>query len=143
MMRTKIHPCSLAILGSLSLLALACRNAARPTAVEGAPLYKRNGCASCHGQTGHGDGPIADTLVPHPRDFRDTSAFKYGTDVTAIAATLARGIANGDTGAPSVGHPEHERRSMPRFDHLTEHERESLALFVISLRESPLERTTP
>ena len=95
-----------------------------PTAAVGRELYASNGCASCHGANGHGDGPVAKTLVPPPRDFRDASAFKNGTDVAAIAATLASGLSR-DGG------------SMPQFKHLTRDERASLALYVISLRTFP------
>jgi high-affinity iron transporter len=89
---------------------------------EGRALYEANGCVSCHGLQGHGDGPVGKTLTPAPRDFRDAGAFKNGTDVAAIARTLAAGLSvNGG--------------QMPRFSHLTEAERRSIALFVISLRE--------
>jgi high-affinity iron transporter len=100
----------------------ACGGAAKPSSAEGRSLYGENGCANCHGPAGHGDGPVAKTLVPRPRDFRDAAAFKNGIDVSAIAKTLADGLAT--NGA-----------AMPRFNHLTERERRSLALFVTSLHE--------
>jgi len=57
-------------------------------------------------------------------------AFKNGTDVSAIAATIEEGLTiNGSR--------------MPPFNHLTERERQSIALFVISLRGHSAERTTP
>ncbi len=99
-------------------------------------LYAENGCASCHGASGRGDGPVGQTLDPRPRDFQDVAAFKRGFDVEAIAHTLATGIlvpaapATGATGAPS-----HHQQGMPKFDHLSEVERQSLALFVISLHD--------
>jgi high-affinity iron transporter len=121
----------------------ACRET-RPTAAEGASLYRQNGCVTCHGRTGHGDGPIAATLSARPRDFRDASAFKNGTSVEAIVSTLATGMGDGNTAPEHRGHgPEHEQRVMPRFDHLTEHERRSIAMFVISLRSPSDERTQP
>jgi high-affinity iron transporter len=93
---------------------------------EGRALYEANGCVSCHGLQGHGDGPVGKTLTPAPRDFRDAGAFKNGTDGAAIARTLAAGLSvNGG--------------QMPRFSHLTEAERRSIALFVISLREQERE----
>lgn len=104
------------------LLALGACREARPTVDEGRVSYHANGCANCHGPTGQGDGPVGKTLATHPRDFRDPSGFKNGIDVSAIAATLAAGLTR--NGA-----------QMPKFDHLTEHERESIALFVISLRD--------
>ena len=80
-----------------------------------------NGCATCHGPDGHGDGRIASSLDPRPRDFRDSSAFKNGTSAVAIARTIAEGIPGGG--------------AMPIFDHFTEWERGSLALYISSLRE--------
>jgi hypothetical protein len=92
-----------------------------PSADAGRLLYGSNGCAMCHGAQGHGDGKMGGTLDPRPRDFRDAAAFKNGTDIEAIAQTIASGV--------SVG------GRMPGFSHLTKVERRSLALFVISLRD--------
>jgi high-affinity iron transporter len=89
--------------------------------IEGKALYRENGCGTCHGASGHGDGPVAKTLDPRPRDFRDQAAFKNGIDVGAIARTI-------ETGVPQGGR-------MPQFSHLMERERRSLALYVITLRE--------
>ena len=36
-------------------------------------------CASCHGDTGKGDGPVGAALQPPPRDF-SVGDFKYDTD---------------------------------------------------------------
>jgi len=120
----------------ITLLAtiVGCAQRPLPTLKEGRMLYAENGCASCHGSEGHGDGPVSQTLDPRPRDFRDVAAFKRGFDVEAIAHTLATGIlvdaapASGATGAPS-----HHQQGMPKFAHLSEVERQSLALYVISL----------
>lgn len=38
------------------------------TPLSGAEIYMRN-CAGCHGEEGAGDGPVADSFDPHPRDF--------------------------------------------------------------------------
>ena len=103
-----------------ALVATCACGGASPSIDEGRSLYGTNGCVNCHGAAGHGDGPIAKTLVPAPRDFRDAAAFKNGTEVMAIARTLADGLATNGAG-------------MPRFDHLTEYERRSIALFVRSL----------
>ncbi|MBL8137642.1 MAG: c-type cytochrome [Acidobacteria bacterium] len=114
----------------------ACEQGPLPTQKEGRMLYAENGCASCHGPAGRGDGPVGQTLDPRPRDFQDVAAFKRGFDVEAIARTLATGIlvpaapARGATGAPS-----HHQQGMPKFDHLSEVERQSLALYVISLHD--------
>jgi copper(I)-binding protein len=91
-----------------------------PTAAEGERLYRANGCATCHGAAGHGDGPVGRTLQPPPRDFRNAAAFKGARDADGIALTLAAGV-------PAGG-------SMPLYAHLTNHERASIARYVISLR---------
>jgi high-affinity iron transporter len=118
-----------AVLVWVCLAAPACGSLSAGSADEGRALYGSNGCVTCHGQAGHGDGPVAKTLVPAPRDFRDAGAFKNGTDVPAIARTLDEGLARNGVG-------------MPRFNHLTEHERRSIALFVRSLHEDVSERTS-
>ena len=91
---------------------------------QGSVLYATNGCAACHGQEGRGDGPIAKTLKPPPRNFRDRAAFKNGTDPDSVAKTIATGLTR-DGG------------QMQSYMHLSERERSLLARFVISLREVP------
>lgn len=106
----------------LSGLAVAC--ASGGSTGRGRELYAENGCASCHGPAGRGDGPVGKTLTPPPRDFKNDASYRRGTDERSIAATLEIGIA--ENGA-----------KMPAFAHLTEHERLSLAAYVISLRNTP------
>lgn len=120
---------------TVAALGAACAPAAPlPTAREGRALYAENGCASCHGSSGRGDGPVASTLDPRPRDFHDVAAFKRGFDVPAIAQTLATGIlVAAPEGTGESGAPLHHKQGMPKFDHLSETERQSLALYVMSL----------
>ena len=110
-----------------ALLVTACgrdQTAVRAAEIEqGKGLYAANGCGTCHGATGRGDGPVARTLSPPPRDFRDASAFKNGTDPTSVANTIATGLTR-DGG------------QMQSYFHLSERERFLLARFVISLHES-------
>jgi len=106
----------------------------RSASVEvGRDLYRQNGCASCHGVEGHGDGSVAATLPTKPRDFRDVSAFKQGADVAQIARTIAIGMA--EPGQRRWPGEKHHTQVMPQFDHLSQWERRSLAAFVISLRD--------
>ena len=91
---------------------------------QGRVLYAANGCGTCHGLTGRGDGPIGKTLSPPPRDFRDAAAFKNGSDPSSVANTIATGLTR-DGG------------QMQSYFHLSDRERHLLARFVISLRESP------
>jgi len=111
----------------VSVCAAACaRQAADSTAQDierGKSLYAANGCGTCHGLIGRGDGPIAKTLSPPPRDFRDARAFKNGTDPASVANTIATGLTR-DGG------------QMQSYFHLSDRERHLLARFVISLRES-------
>ena len=110
-----------------ALFATACgrdQTAVRAAEIEqGKGLYAANGCGTCHGATGRGDGPVARTLSPPPRDFRDASAFKNGADPTSVANTIATGLTR-DGG------------QMQSYFHLSDRERFLLARFVISLRES-------
>jgi mono/diheme cytochrome c family protein len=102
-----------------------------PSVSEGRSLYEANGCASCHGRYGHGDGPSAATLPSRPIDLQDASLFKRGSSEDAIANTLAEGIPLPHSVAAL--HASHHELLMPKFDHLTEAERHSIALYVISL----------
>jgi cytochrome c oxidase cbb3-type subunit 2 len=59
---------------------------------DGRTIY-RNRCAGCHGDSGHGDGPAAAFLNPHPRDFttgnyeiRSTESGSLPTDADLIAS---------------------------------------------------------
>lgn len=122
--------CVVAVLVAVS----ACEQRPLPTLREGRTLYAENGCASCHGPEGRGDGPVAQTLDPRPRDFHDVAAFKRGFEVEAIARTLSTGIlVEAPPASGANGAPQHHQQGMPKFDHLTETERQSLALYVISL----------
>ncbi|MFN7982412.1 MAG: cytochrome c [Vicinamibacterales bacterium] len=116
----------MAVVTALAIAAAGCDPAARPaagTAAAGRTLYGENGCASCHGPAGRGDGPVAKTLAIPPRDFKSVESFRNGRDETSIAATLAVGI-------------DRNGAKMPAFNHLTETERRALALFVLSLGDA-------
>jgi high-affinity iron transporter len=110
----------------------ACDRGPDPSLEVGRDLYRQNGCASCHGPEGHGDGRVAGTLATKPRDFRDTAAFKQGTDVADIADTIATGVV--ELAQRNWPGGEHHHQVMPQFNHLSEWERRSLAVYVISLR---------
>ena len=122
-------------LGLVSTLLAGC---ARPSVGQGRALYQENGCSSCHGPDGHGDGPLAHNLPAKPIDFRDVSQFKRGTSEDDIAKTLAEGISIVHS-IPELHHTHHELL-MPQFDHLTKTQRRSIALYVISLRNENSQR---
>lgn len=119
-------------LGAFGMLATLATGCARPSASQGRTLYRANGCASCHGPDGHGDGPLAPHLPATPIDFRNVSLFKRGATEDDIAETLLVGVSQVHT-IPAL-HLTHHELLMPKFDHLTKTERRSIALFVISLR---------
>ena len=85
---------------------------------EGKGLYRQYGCTVCHGMDGHGDGPVAYTLKPPPRDFRDPGAYRVGDDVVTIAGMLKDGIPDSP--------------SMVPFPHIKDEERFKIAMYVAS-----------
>jgi mono/diheme cytochrome c family protein len=102
-----------------------------PSVAEGRSLYEANGCASCHGPQGHGDGPLVAKLPSRPIDLHYSSLFKRGADQDSIVKTLTEGVAITHF-APELQQT-HHMLVMPKFDHLTETERRSIALYIISL----------
>jgi hypothetical protein len=79
---------------------------------------------------------MAARLSAPPADLRDPGSFRMGASETEIARTLAVGISIVQ-GSPAHLHHTHHELSMPGFPHLTEIERRSIALYVISLRDKP------
>lgn len=91
--------------------------AGRSPFAAGRELYERHGCALCHGPEGRGDGPVAATLDPPPRDLADPAAYRIGPSAAEIASTLEEGIfVFGGSGMPSYAHiPAAERRELARY----------------------------
>jgi mono/diheme cytochrome c family protein len=87
---------------------------------QGRALYEANGCATCHGPEGHGDGPVAKAAHSSPRDLRDATSFVNGYGVDRIARTLQYGLADGN-------------QIMPAYAHLSANDRTLLAVFIRSL----------
>lgn len=94
---------------------------AAPTA-KGQQLYLRNGCAVCHGDEGRGDGRLAATLKPPPRDFRNVATYKKGAASADIARTIGKGLAG---------------TSMPAFAHIAEDDRLEIARYIVYLQKKP------
>ena len=112
---------------ALAALAAGCAGESDDGAVaQGKALFTRNGCAVCHGPDGRGDGQIAATLQPPPRDFRDPAAYKNGHSEVAIARTIQKGM-------PGT--------SMPGYGHLSAEEREQIAAYIRSLLKKENEDT--
>lgn len=90
---------------------------------KGQALYKRYGCAVCHGRNGHGNGQIARTLNPRPRDFHKIKEYKFGRSVEAITRTIAKGTIN-------------ERgMGMPGYPQISEADRRMIAGFIVSMQQ--------
>lgn len=75
------------------------------TVAEGRALFTKLACLTCHGETGHGDGTSAASLVDDshtrikPRDFTKPATFKSGYATREIARTILTGF----NGTPMVG----------------------------------------
>lgn len=112
-----------AVLAAWSLLS-ACSTLDAPepadrALVQGRSLYRSNGCMACHGPEGRGDGPLARTLSPPPRDFTNGAAFVRPRTVDAVADVIAQGV----PASPS----------MPAYAHLGLDDCRRLASYVLSL----------
>lgn len=83
----------------------------------GKDLYTRNGCAVCHGDGGRGDGRMAPSLKPPPRDFTDKTAYSRGPGLEQIKATIRTG-----TGA------------MPAYPHIKSGDIQLIARYIQSLQ---------
>ncbi len=63
-------------------------------AAKGKELFSLN-CASCHGETGAGDGAAAAALNPKPRNYKAPAKdWKNGKTLAGITKTLNEGIKN-------------------------------------------------
>ena len=57
--------------------------------LRGAEIFDER-CSPCHGDTGHGDGILADLLPIRPRNYHD-EPFKWGRTPSGIVETVALG----------------------------------------------------
>ncbi len=87
---------------------------------QGRLLYAKNGCVSCHGERGMGDGPVGQALTPRPRNFRSVSEYKQGSSVDQIAKTIETGI----PGSMMVAYP------------LSQADRLQIARFIVYLQQN-------
>lgn len=76
-------------------------------------------CASCHGESGKGDGVAGASLNPKPRNFTELTGWKNGPQFSQIYKTLQEGI----TGS-----------AMPSFSNIAPEDRIALIHFVQSFR---------
>ena len=94
-----------------------------PNLQKGQALYQAQ-CASCHGATGKGDGPLAAQLNPPPVAFSDRERARERSPF-ALHQTITRGV---------------EGTSMPAFGALSDENRWSLSLYASTLAYSDDER---
>lgn len=84
-----------------------------PDIAAAAPVYRAQ-CASCHGVTGNGDGPMAARLQPPPVAFSDKDRARQRSTF-ALYQVISQGV--GGT-------------AMPAFQSLSEEDRWALAFFI-------------
>lgn len=97
---------------------------ALPDLKRGAALYAAQ-CASCHGATGGGDGPLAAGLEPPPIAFTDGER-AASRSVMALYQVISQGVAG---------------TSMPSFATLSEEERWAAAFYVGTLSHDDAQRS--
>ncbi|MSR82986.1 MAG: cytochrome c [Candidatus Latescibacteria bacterium] len=88
---------------------------------QGRKLFMANGCNVCHGPEGQGDGPVARSLNPKPRDFAELSAYKRGPGLEQLEETIEKGLTTG-------------QGIMPAFPNIAPEDRHRVALFIQSLQ---------
>ena len=64
--------------------------AADPMLVRGREIYLER-CVACHGPGGQGDGPLAKSLTPVPRNLA-SDPWKYGDKPEQVLKVLAEGV---------------------------------------------------
>lgn len=62
----------------------------RPSEVSGQAVFSAN-CATCHGESGQGNGPAAVGLEPPPADFTDGAWVTGDGSIEAIVNTIENG----------------------------------------------------
>lgn len=92
-----------------------------PALVEKGKATFNVNCAACHGVSGEGNGPVAFSVRPRPRNLR-RDRFVQGDAVEQIFATITRGLPSG---------------TMASYAQLPDAERWALAYHVRSLRAPP------
>ena len=81
-------------------------------------------CSTCHGVTGHGDGPMAMDLIPKPANFQDTTR-QSQRSLYSLYSTISLGV---------------EGTAMPAFEHLDQGQRWALAFYVSQFSATDSER---
>lgn len=86
----------------LSAVALAaCTQEIMPTPAEGRALFQDN-CAVCHGETGQGDGPLADQNISVPADLTRLAADNGGVFPREHVLSTVDGYTRGALEVPGM-----------------------------------------
>jgi high-affinity iron transporter len=97
-----------------------------PDIDRGSRLFAES-CATCHGATGHGDGPAAAALKPRPADFHSDEVMEALTPFKAF--NVIRFGVQGTAMAPNAG--------------LDDKQRWALAFYLFTLRQPPCDHVPP
>ena len=84
----------------------------------GKALFKKNGCVTCHGEEGKGDGPSGPALKA--RNLTKPDTFKQGTSQAEIAQSIL-------TGVPGTG--------MAPYASISEEDRMKIAAWIKSIQK--------
>ena len=88
---------------------------------EGRSLYRANGCETCHGVSGKGDGPAGTGLNPPPRNLLEPAGYRQGASEDAIVQTLFTGVPN---------------TLMQPYPHIKEEKRRLIAKYILHLQKT-------
>lgn len=122
--------------GRLALVVVGTALAGAPSVVQaagdagrGKTLFEAN-CASCHGTSGKGDGPVGQALDPSPRDFT-VGDFKLDADKDGKPGGDADLLAVIKDGAAAYG----GSAMMAPWGHLSEQDRADLVAYIRTLHQ--------
>lgn len=90
-----------------------------PDLSKGKSLYRANGCETCHGVQGKGNGPAGAGLNPPPRNLLEIAGYRQGASAQAMTQTLA-------TGVPGT--------LMQSYRHIKEDDRQLISQYILHLR---------
>ena len=97
------------------------KNAPAESVQKGKELFDKT-CASCHGESGMGDGAAGASLNPSPRNFKEKTGWINSRDIVGMYKTLQEGIPNS---------------GMVAYEYIIPEERIDILLYVRTLGDFP------
>ncbi len=85
-----------------------------PLLAEGHRLYQMR-CVSCHGATGRGDGPIAESIGPNKPGNLASGEFKHGDQPEQVLGVIANGVPGTNMAGWRDAFDEDERRALAAY----------------------------